>query len=64
MNQSIQLNQYKNKYKAKIIELIDNLKLKKYDFQDIAEILKIPIPKAETDYRKLSQCDGISTKNS
>jgi chromosomal replication initiation ATPase DnaA len=55
MNQSIQLNQYKNKYKAKIIELIDNLKLKKYDFQDIAEILKIPIPKAETDYRKLSQ---------
>ena len=55
MNQSIQLNQYNNKYKAKILELIDNLKLKKYDFHDIAEILKIPIPKTETDYRKLSQ---------
>lgn len=55
MNQSIQANNYKNKYKAKITELIDNLKLKKYDFHDITTILDIPIPKAETDYGKLSQ---------
>ncbi|WP_407374382.1 AAA family ATPase, partial [Methanobrevibacter sp.] len=32
-----------------------NLKLKKYDFHDITEILNIPIPKTETNYRKLSQ---------
>ena len=55
MNQTIQANNYKNKYKAKITELIDNLKLKKYDFHDITEILNIPIPKTETNYRKLSQ---------
>ncbi|MBQ2654356.1 MAG: ATP-binding protein [Methanobrevibacter sp.] len=55
MNKSIQANNYKNKYKAKITELIDNLKLKKYDFHDITEILNIPIPKTETNYRKLSQ---------
>ena len=55
MNQTIQINQYKNRYKAKISELVDNLKLKKYDFHDITEILKIPIPKTETNYRKLSQ---------
>ena len=55
MNQSIQANNYKNKYKAKITELIDNLKLKKYDFHDIITILDIPIPKAETDYGKLSR---------
>lgn len=55
MNQTIQENNYKNKYKTKITELIDNLKLKKYDFHDITEILNIPIPKTETNYRKLSQ---------
>ena len=55
MNQTIQENNYKNKYKAKITELIDNLKLRKYDFHDITEILNIPIPKTETNYRKLSQ---------
>jgi len=55
MNQSIQSNNYKNKYKAIITELIDNLKLKKYNFHDITTILDIPIPKAETDYGKLSQ---------
>lgn len=55
MNQTIQANNYKNKYKAKITELIDNLKLKKYDFHDITEILNIPLPKTETNYRKLSQ---------
>ena len=55
MNQSIQAKNYKNKYKAKITELIDNLKLKRYDFHDITEILNIPIPKSETNYRKLSQ---------
>ena len=55
MNQTIQAKNYKNKYKAKITELIDNLKLKRYDFHDITEILNIPIPKSETNYRKLSQ---------
>lgn len=55
MNQEIQAKNYKNKYKAKITELIDNLKLKKYDFHDITEILNIPIPKSETNYKKLSQ---------
>ena len=55
MNQSIQDKNYKNKYKAKITELINNLKLKKYDFHNITTILDIPIPKAETDYEKLSQ---------
>lgn len=55
MNKSIQSKNYKNKYKAKITELIDNLKLKKYDLHDITTILDIPIPKAETNYEKLSQ---------
>lgn len=55
MNQNIQSKNYKNKYKSKITELIDNLKLKKYDFHDITTILDIPIPKAETNYGKLSQ---------
>lgn len=55
MNQSIQANNYKNKYKAKITELINNLKLKKYDFHDISTILDMPIPKTETSYGKLSQ---------
>lgn len=55
MNKAIQSKNYKNKYKAKITELIDNLKLKKYDFHDITELLNIPIPKTETNYRKLSQ---------
>ena len=55
MNQSIQANTYKNKYKAKITELINNLKLKKYDFHDITTILDIPVPKTETNYGKLSQ---------
>ena len=55
MNKTIQSTNYKNKYKAKINELIDNLKLKKYDFHDVTEILNIPIPKTETNYRKLSQ---------
>ena len=55
MNHSIQINQYNNKYKSKISELINNLKLKKYDFHDTSEILKISIPKTETNYRKLSQ---------
>ncbi|MBQ6220300.1 MAG: ATP-binding protein [Methanobrevibacter sp.] len=55
MNQSIKTNNYKNKYKAKITELINNLKLKKYDFHDITTILDIPIPKSETNYGKLSQ---------
>ena len=55
MNKSIQSNTYKNKYRAKISEIINNIKNKKYDFHDIAEILKIPIPKTETNYRKLSQ---------
>lgn len=55
MNKSIQSKNYKNKYKAKITELIDNLKLKKYNFHDITTILDIPIPKAETNYEKLSQ---------
>ena len=55
MNQSIQANNYKNKYKAKITELINNLILKKYDFHDITTILDIPIPETETNYGKLSQ---------
>lgn len=55
MNQNIQANNYKNKYKAKITELINNLKLKKYDFHDITTILDMPIPKTETNYGKLSQ---------
>lgn len=55
MNQSIKTNNYKNKYKAKITELINNLKLKKYDFHDMTTILDIPIPKSETNYGKLSQ---------
>ena len=55
MNQNIQANNYKNKYKAKITELINNLKLKKYDFHDITTILDIAIPKTETNYGKLSQ---------
>lgn len=55
MNQSIQAKKYKNIYKAKITELIDNLKLKKYDFHDITTILDIPIPKTETNYKKLGQ---------
>ena len=49
MNKSIQANNYKNKYKAKITELINN------DFHDITTILDIPIPKTETNYGKLSQ---------
>ena len=55
MNQSIKITRYKNKYKSKIEELINNLKLKNYDFNDANDILKIPIPKTETDYKKLSQ---------
>lgn len=55
MNQTIQSKNYKNRYKAKMTELIDNLKLKRYDFHDMTEILNIPIPKTETNYRKLSQ---------
>ena len=55
MNQSIKSGNYKNKYKAKISELITNLRIRNYDFHDITEIMKIPIPKTETDYRKLSQ---------
>ena len=48
MNQTIQASNYKNNYKAKITELVNNLKLKKYDFHDVTEILKIP-------YQKLKQ---------
>ena len=55
MNQSIKITRYKNKYKSKIEELINNLKLKNYDFNDANDILKIPIPKTETYYKKLSQ---------
>ena len=55
MNQSIQSNIYKNKYKTKVTGVINNLKLKKFDFQDMEEIFNIPIPKTETNYRKLSQ---------
>lgn len=55
MNRSIEEKNYKNKYKSKITELIDNLKLKKYDFNDTTEILNISIPKTETNYKKLSQ---------
>lgn len=55
MNRSIEEKNYKNKYKSKITELIDNIKLKKYDFNDTTEILNISIPKTETNYKKLSQ---------
>ena len=55
MNNSIKSKNYKNKYKLKITELINNLKVKRYDFNDVTEILNIPIPKTETNYRKLSQ---------
>ena len=55
MNHTIQSNNYKNKYMLKITELINNLKAKRYDFHDVVEILNIPIPKTETNYRKLSQ---------
>ena len=64
MNQSIQITKYKNRHQSKIEKLINNLKLKNYDFNDANGILKIPIPKTETDYEKLSQfVYGISSKN-
>lgn len=41
---------------SKQIELlINNLKLKNYDFKDAATILDIPIPNTETNYNKLSK---------
>ena len=55
MNQSIKDNKYVNKYGQIISELINNLKIKKYNFTDAIEVLDIPIPTTETDYRKLSQ---------
>jgi hypothetical protein len=55
MNESISDSKYKNKYKHKITQLIDSIKLKKYDFEDVTNIFNIPIPHTETNYRKLSQ---------
>lgn len=55
MNQSINNKNYKNKFKDKISQLIDDIRLKKYDFKNAGKILKIPIPKTETSYKKLSQ---------
>ena len=55
MNQSIRNMNYKNDFKDKITYLIDNLKLKNYDFRDATELFNISIPHSETDYGKLSQ---------
>lgn len=55
MNDSVNNQEYTNKYANTIKELIDNVKLKNYDFGKAKEIFKIPIPEVETDYRKLSQ---------
>lgn len=55
MHESINNQIYKNKFKQKIQELIENIKLKKYDFNEASEIFKIPIPHVESNYRKLSQ---------
>ncbi len=54
INQAISSAVYNNKFKDKINHLITNLRLKKYDFTDMVEIFKIPIPHMETDYKKLS----------
>ena len=55
MNKTIEDSGYKNNFKSKIDQLINNLKLKNYDFSDVGEIFNIPIPKTETDYGKLSR---------
>ncbi|WP_407379313.1 AAA family ATPase [Methanobrevibacter sp.] len=55
MNKAILDSDYQNTVKSKINQLINNLKLKNYDFTDAAEIFNIPIPKTETDYGKLSR---------
>lgn len=55
MNQAIKNNNYKTNFKDKIGHLIDNLKLKKYDFTDAIQILNIPIPNTEENYNKLSR---------
>ena len=55
MNENIKYNKYINKYSQIISKLINNLKIRKYNFSDAIDILDIPIPSAETDYRKLSQ---------
>lgn len=44
-----------NKISKQIELLINNLKLKNYDFKDAASILNIPIPSTETNYNKLSK---------
>ena len=55
MNESIENKNYKLNFQDKINKLINDLKLKKYDFKDAGEILDMPIPNVETDYRKLAQ---------
>ena len=55
MNKAVTDSDYQNTIKSKINQLINNLKLKNYDFADAAEIFNIPIPKTETDYGKLSR---------
>ena len=55
MNSSINNKDYSKSIKSKIILLIDKLKLNDYDFNDCAELFKIPIPKSETNYKKLAK---------
>ncbi len=55
MNDSIKDITYQNYFKEQINRLIENLRLKKFNFKDAGEILHISIPALETDYRKLAQ---------
>lgn len=55
MNQSIHNMNYKNLFKDKIVSLINNLKLKNFDFRDAADMFNIPIPHVENNYGKLGQ---------
>ena len=55
MNHAIKNNNYKTNFKDKVNQLIDNLKLKKYDFADAIQVFNIPIPNTETNYKKLSR---------
>lgn len=55
MNQAIIDGDYASNFKLKVNQLLDNLKLKNYDFRDVADVFNIPIPNVETDYGKLSR---------
>lgn len=57
INQTLEEN-HKDKFtkiSSSIRKLITNIKLKKYDFNEITTILDIPIPHNEEDYKKISK---------